>query len=104
MNKKELVEVIAEKLEITKKDAGTTVDAVLEAIEAAVEHGEKVQLTGFGTFEAKVRKARMGKNLKTGEPVEIAAAVIPTFKAGKQFKERIDPTGSKANITIFQKR
>lgn len=91
MNKKELVEVIAEKLKMTKKDAGTAVDAVLETIEAAVERGEKVQLIGFGTFEAKVRNARMGRNPKTGEPVEIAASVIPTFKAGKQFKKRTDP-------------
>lgn len=96
MNKKELVEIIAAKLGVTKKDAGAAVNAVLETIEDAVERGEKVQLIGFGTFEAKVRKARMGKNPKTGEPVEIAASVMPTFKAGKQFKERIDRTDPKA--------
>lgn len=89
MNKKELVDVIAAKLEVTKKDADTAIEAVLEAIAAALERGEKVQLIGFGTFETKTRKARKGKNPKTGEIVEIAASVVPTFKAGKQLKERV---------------
>lgn len=89
MNKVELVNAVAAKAEITKKDAEKAVSAVLESIEGALVAGEKVQLIGFGTFEVKERAARTGHNPKTGEAIEIAAAKIPSFKAGAAFKKAV---------------
>ena len=89
MNKKELITSISEKTELTKKDVELALNAFIETIEEALENGEKVQLTGFGTFEPRQRKARMGRNPKTGEELEIPASVTPAFKVGKAFKERV---------------
>ena len=89
MNKKELITSISEKTELTKKDVELALNAFIETIEETLENGEKVQLTGFGTFEPRQRKARMGRNPKTGEELEIPASVVPAFKVGKAFKERI---------------
>ena len=86
MNKTELVSSVAEKSELTKKDAEKAVSAVFASIEEALAKGEKVQLVGFGTFEVRERKARTGRNPQTGEEIQIPAAKVPAFKAGKASK------------------
>ena len=87
MNKTELVAAVAEKAEISKKDADSAVNAVIESIIEAVAIKDKVQIVGFGTFEARERKEKIGKNPRTGEEIKIAASVVPAFKAGKAFKD-----------------
>ena len=87
MNKTELVAAVAEKAEISKKDADSAVKAVIESIIEAVASKDKVQIVGFGTFEARERKEKIGKNPRTGEEIKIAASVVPAFKAGKAFKD-----------------
>ena len=82
MNKFELINAVAAKAELTKKDADKAVAAVLASITDALAKGEKVQLIGFGTFEVKERAARTGHNPKTGAAIKIAAAKAPAFKAG----------------------
>ncbi|MBE6784742.1 MAG: HU family DNA-binding protein [Ruminococcaceae bacterium] len=89
MNKTELINAVAAKAEISKKDADKAVSAVLASIEEALVAGEKVQLIGFGTFEVKERAARTGHNPKTGEAIEIAAAKLPSFKAGAALKNAV---------------
>ena len=77
MNKTELVAAVAEKAEISKKDADSAVNAVIESIIEAVASKDKVQIVGFGTFEARERKEKIGKNPRTGEEIKIAASVVP---------------------------
>lgn len=89
MNKTELIAAMVEKSELTKKDAGAALEAFTDAVEDALKAGDKVQLIGFGTFEVKERAARTGKNPRTGEAVEIAAAKIPAFKASKALKDAL---------------
>ncbi|HHY36931.1 MAG TPA: HU family DNA-binding protein [Firmicutes bacterium] len=89
MNKGELVARVADKADLTKKDAEKAINAVFETIQEALAAGEKVQLIGFGTFEVRERKARMGRNPQTGEEIEIAAARVPAFKAGKALKDAV---------------
>lgn len=89
MNKADLVNSVAEKSELTKKDAARAVDAVFESIMEALVSGDKVQLIGFGNFESRERAARKGRNPQTGEEIEIAATKVPTFKAGKALKDAI---------------
>ena len=89
MNKTELINAVAAKAEISKKDAEKALAAVLGSIEDALKAGDKVQLIGFGTFEVKERAARTGHNPKTGEAIEIAAAKVPSFKAGAALKAAI---------------
>ena len=89
MNKTELINAVAAKAEISKKDAEKALTAVLGSIEDALKAGDKVQLIGFGTFEVKERAARTGHNPKTGEAIEIAAAKIPSFKAGAALKNAV---------------
>jgi DNA-binding protein HU-beta len=91
MNKGELVDAIAAKADVTKKEADAIVSAALETIVGAVSQGDKVTLVGFGSFEKRNRKAREGRNPKTGETMTIAATSVPAFSAGKQFKEKVDP-------------
>lgn len=91
MNKAELVAVIAEKTNFTKKDAEVALNAVVDGIEEALVKGEKVQLIGFGTFETRERKARQGRNpRKPEEVIQIAASKAPVFKAGKALKDAIN--------------
>ena len=90
MNKSELVAAIAEKAGVSKKDTEAMLKAFIETVEGAVKSGDKVQLIGFGTFEAKTRAARMGKNPRTGEQIKIAESKIPAFKAGKAFKDLLN--------------
>ena len=87
MNKTELVASVAEKAELSKKDAEKAVAAMLESVEEALKAGDKVALVGFGTFEVKERAARTGKNPRTGEAVKIPAARVTVFKAGKGLKD-----------------
>ena len=90
MNKAELISSIADKSKLSKKDAEVALKALVESVEEALEKGEKVQLVGFGTFETRNRAERMGRNPKTKEPMQIAASTVPVFKAGKEFKERVN--------------
>lgn len=90
MNKQDLVRIIASESEVTQRDASIMLDSTLEAIMSAVAAGDKVQLTGFGTFEAKERAARVGRNPRTGETIEVPAATVPAFHAGVLFKEKVD--------------
>lgn len=87
MNKNDLVRAIANKAGITIKDAGAALDAVIGAITDGLNAGEKVQISGFGTFELKSKDAREGINPKTGEKISIAASKIPAFKFGKAYKD-----------------
>lgn len=90
MNKTKLISSVAEKTDLTKKDAEKAVNAVFAAIEEALARGEKVQLVGFGTFEVRDRKERTGRNPQTGEEIVIPAAKVPAFKAGKSLKEAVE--------------
>ena len=90
MNKTELIAAMAEKSELTKKDAEKALSAFLETVEDALKKGDKVQLVGFGTFEAKQRAARTGINPQTKKPVKINASKAPSFKAGKAFKDALN--------------
>ena len=89
MNKTELIAAVAEKADLSKKDAEAAITAAVEAITGALIEGEKVQLVGFGSFEAKVRAERLGRNPKTKEAIEIPASVVPVFKAGKALKDAV---------------
>jgi DNA-binding protein HU-beta len=89
MNKSELVDAISEKSETTKKDAEAILNALVESIVEAVSGGDKVTLVGFGTFEARERQAREGRNPSTGKAMKIPAKTVPAFTAGKQFKEQV---------------
>ncbi|MGF1496328.1 MAG: HU family DNA-binding protein [Elainellaceae cyanobacterium] len=89
MNKGELVDKIAEKAGVTKKQADAILTAALDSIMEAVSDGEKVTLVGFGTFEPRDRQAREGRNPKTGEALMIPATTVPAFSAGKVFKEKM---------------
>ena len=88
MNKAELVNAISEKAALSKKDAEKAVTTTFDTIADALSQGDKVQLVGFGGFETKKREARMGRNPKTKEAIEIPATTIPVFKAGKALKEK----------------
>ncbi len=89
MNKAELVSSVAEKAELTKKDSEKAVNALLETIGLALQRGDRVQLVGFGTFEIRERAARKGRNPQTGEEIDIAAARVPIFKAGKTLRQAV---------------
>ena len=95
MNKGELIAALAAKTEMTKKDSEAALNAVLDVIAESMAKGEKVQLIGFGTFEARERAARTGKNPQNGKPIKIAAATVPAFKAGKAFKEAVNAKPAK---------
>ncbi|NLM04837.1 MAG: HU family DNA-binding protein [Clostridiales bacterium] len=91
MNKAELVAKIAEKSELTKKDAEAALNAFMKTVEEALVEGDKVQLVGFGTFEVRHRKPRQGRNPRNPEQViEIPASKAPVFKAGKLLKESVN--------------
>lgn len=91
MNKAELVDRIAERVEVTKKVIDAVVIVTLESIMETVASGEKVTLVGFGTFDARNRRAREGRNPRTGSKMVIPATTVPWFSAGKIFKERVAP-------------
>lgn len=89
MNKTELVNAIAAKAGLSKKDADAALAATVEAVTEALKAGDKVALVGFGTFEVRERAARTGKNPATGEKISIAACKAPAFKAGKALKDAV---------------
>jgi DNA-binding protein HU-beta len=89
MNKEELVKAVAEKSKLSQKQATEVIAATLEAIQKTVAKGKKVTLVGFGTFEARKRAARTGRNPQTGAAIKIAAKTVPAFSAGKKFKEMV---------------
>ena len=90
MNKTELVAAIAEKTEISRKDAEKVLAAFTETVADELKKGGKVQLVGFGTFEVSERAAREGRNPQSGEPMQIAASKAPRFKAGKALKDMLN--------------
>ncbi|OWY63977.1 DNA-binding protein [cyanobacterium TDX16] len=92
MNKSELIDVIASKTNVTKKEADTILTAMTQTIVEVVSGGDKVSLVGFGSFEPRQRQAREGRNPKSGEKMTIPATRIPAFSAGKLFKEKVAPT------------
>lgn len=88
-NKADIAEAVAAKTELKKKDAAAAVDAVLEVITEALSHKDKVQITGFGTFETRQRGERKARNPQTGAEVVVPASVAPAFKAGKALKDAV---------------
>ena len=90
MNKKELIKAVAEKVNTSPRIASDVVDAVLDTIIDAVANGEKVQLVGFGSFEARDRAAKISRNPATGEQIEVPACKAPAFKSGKFFKNAVN--------------
>ena len=89
MNKANLVDMLASKTGMTKKDASDALDSVLDAIMDALSKGDKVTITGFGTFEVRQRKARVGRNPQTGEEITIPARKVAAFRAGKGLKDAV---------------
>ena len=89
MNKTELIAAVAEKADLSKKDAEAAITATVDAITEALAQEEKVQLVGFGSFEVKTRAARVGRNPRTGEEIPISEAKLPVFKAGKALKDAV---------------
>jgi len=89
MNKGELIDAVAGATGQSKASVGNFLDATLDTITGALQKGDKVTFTGFGTFERRHREARMGRNPQTGEPVPIKAANVPAFKAGKALKDAV---------------
>ncbi|NQY81200.1 MAG: HU family DNA-binding protein [Candidatus Caenarcaniphilales bacterium] len=90
MNRAELVAKIAEDTQMTQKQVDSMLAAFIEAVKSTVKAGEKVTLTGFGTFEKRHRKAREGRNPQNGEKIKIPACDVPGFSPGKQFKEAVN--------------
>ena len=89
MNKTELIAAVAEKTGLTKKDAERVVNATFETVTASLAKGEKVAVAGFGNFEVKAREARVGRNPRTKETIEIPATKLPAFKASKTLKDAV---------------
>ena len=89
MNKTELIAAVAAKTGLTKKDAERCLNAALDAMTAALRQGDKVQLSGFGIFEVKEREARVGRNPRTKETIQIPATRLPAFKASKTLKDTV---------------
>ncbi len=89
MNKAELIAAAAEQAGLSKKDTEAAINAAIDAIVASLKQGDKVQLVGFGAFEVKARAARIGRNPRTKEQIEIPASKIPVFKPGKALKDAV---------------
>lgn len=90
MKKPDFVAYAANKAGMTQKDTEKALNAILQSVEELLQQGEKIQLAGFGTFETAEHKARIRRNPRTGEPVPIAAAIVPAFRPGKQLKEKMN--------------
>ena len=90
MNKGELIEAVAGAAGLSRADATKAVDGVLESVTSTLKDGGAVSLVGFGTFSVKARAARMGRNPRTGEPIQIKASNVPGFKAGKALKDAVN--------------
>ena len=96
MNKTELIAVVAEKAELSKKDAEKALKAFTDTVAEQLKAGEKIQLVGFGTFEVAERAARTGKNRQTGAAIKIPASKAPKFKAGKALKDTVNTPAKKS--------
>lgn len=92
MNKQQLVDHVADAAGLSKKDAAAALDAITSGITASIAKGDKVALPGFGSFERRERKARVGRNPQTGAAIKVAAAKVPAFKAGQGFKDAVNGT------------
>ncbi|MFQ3787307.1 MULTISPECIES: HU family DNA-binding protein [Halomonadaceae] len=90
MNKSELIEAIAASADIPKAAASRALDAMVDTVSESLKKGDSVSLVGFGTFSVKERAARTGRNPQTGQPIQISAAKVPTFKAGKALKDSVN--------------
>ncbi|MCC5882828.1 MAG: HU family DNA-binding protein [Halomonas sp.] len=90
MNKSELIEAIAASADIPKAAASRALDAMVDTVTESLKKGDTVSLVGFGTFSVKERAARTGRNPQTGQPIQISAAKVPTFKAGKALKDSVN--------------
>ena len=90
MNKSELIDAVAESADLPKASATRAIDAVLESITKALQNDDTVSLVGFGSFGVKARPARTGRNPQTGATINIAAAKVPVFKAGKALKDSVN--------------
>lgn len=90
VNKAELIEAVAAAADLPKAAAGRAIDAMVESVTGALSDGDQVVLVGFGTFSVKDRAARTGRNPQTGAPIQIAAAKVPSFKAGKALKDAVN--------------
>lgn len=90
MNKSELIEAIAASADIPKASAARALDAMVDTVTDSLKKGDSVSLVGFGTFQVKERAARTGRNPQTGQPIEISAAKVPSFKAGKALKDSVN--------------
>ena len=89
MTKQELIQKVAEKSGLKKKDAENVLNTILDEISNALKAGEKVQLIGFGTFETRKRSGRIGRNPQTGESIQIPETTVPVFRAGNRLKEAV---------------
>ncbi len=90
MNKSELIDAVAEAADLSKASATRALDSVVDAVTESLQKGDPVVLVGFGTFQVKDRAARTGRNPQTGAPIEIKAAKVPSFKAGKALKDALN--------------
>ena len=90
MNKADLIESIADSADLSKASAGRALDAAIESITKSLKNGDTITLVGFGTFSVRHRKARMGRNPRTGEEIQIKASKVPGFKPGKALKDAIN--------------
>ncbi|MBP97726.1 DNA-binding protein HU [Candidatus Poribacteria bacterium] len=90
LTKQDIVNAVAEQAELSRKDAGSALDAVCDAITEALASGDSVGIVGFGTFEVKQRQARTGRNPKTGAELQIPAKNVPSFRAGKKLKDGVN--------------
>jgi DNA-binding protein HU-beta len=90
MNKTELINAIAAKTDLSKKDSAAALDAFVTTVEGTLGKGDKVVIVGFGTFEARKRNARKGRNPQTKQAINIPASTLPAFKAGKAFREAVN--------------
>jgi DNA-binding protein HU-beta len=90
MNKNDLIDTVSERTSLAKSDAARAVEAVLASITEALQKGDAVTLSGFGTFQTKSRAARTGRNPRTGEAIQIPASKVPGFKAGKGLKDAVN--------------
>ncbi|MGL4623634.1 MAG: HU family DNA-binding protein [Culicoidibacterales bacterium] len=90
ITKKQLIDEVAHKTDLTKKDVTEVLNAFMDTVKEQLQAGEKVALTGFGTFEVRERAAREGRNPQTGATIQIAASKTPAFKAGKELKEAVN--------------
>jgi DNA-binding protein HU-beta len=90
MNKSQLIERVADRADISKREAGEAIEAVLHTIEESLSRGGEISITGFGKFHVADRSARQGRNPQTGQPIEIKAARVPRFSAGANLKQAVN--------------